>query len=299
LLNNSGYMVETVTYNASPTANGCPGTGSPVIVTVDPLPVVTLNACWDVLTTTDAKPFTLKGGIPLGGTYSGPGVSAGMFTPSVAGVGNHVITYAYTNGFGCSGMTNQGISVIAPLPFTCGNTLTDVRDNMTYPTIPIGTQCWMATNLKFGSLVVKTLHQRDNCIPEKYQSGIISQESAVYQWDELMNYTTTPSGQGLCPPGWHVPSEPEWLALFNFYSGYGFAGSALKNGGFSGFNALFPGVMHQNTIWSFDNFATMFWSSTPHGIYKAWAHGMNSFNPSVSYYPSLRSNAFSVRCLKD
>ena len=46
-------------------------------------------------------------------------------------------------------------------------------------------------------------------------------------------------------------------------------------------------------------FATLFWSSTPHGKDKAWAHGMNIHNPSVSYYPSKRNNAFPVRCLKD
>jgi uncharacterized protein (TIGR02145 family) len=45
--------------------------------------------------------------------------------------------------------------------------------------------------------------------------------------------------------------------------------------------------------------ATFYWSSTSHGANKAWAHGMNDADPSVSAYPSFRNNAFSVRCLKD
>jgi uncharacterized protein (TIGR02145 family) len=51
--------------------------------------------------------------------------------------------------------------------------------------------------------------------------------------------------------------------------------------------------------WDYQNFAAFFWSSTSHGSFKAWAHGMNDYDPSVSFYPSLRSNAFSVRCIRD
>jgi uncharacterized protein (TIGR02145 family) len=299
VLNNSGYNIETVTYSASPMANGCPGTPASVMVTVDPLPVVSFDLCNDPVTTTDARPFLLKGGLPQGGTYSGTGVSGGVFSPSVAGVGTHTISYSYVNGFGCSGASPMTLSVLAPLPFTCGGTLSDIRDNQAYPTVVIGGQCWMAANLNYGSLVPASRHQRDNCIPEKYESPAGTPSTAVYQWDELMNYDDTPAAKGLCPPGWHVPTETDWLILFNVYNGYGFAGNPLKFNGYSGFNAFLTGVEHQNTIWSFTNFAALFWSSTSHGPYKAWAHGMNSFNPSVSYYPSLRSNAFSVRCLKD
>jgi uncharacterized protein (TIGR02145 family) len=299
LLNNLSYSIETVTYLASPTANGCPGTASSVIVTVDPLPVVTFTPCWDIITTTDAKPFRLKGGIPLGGNYSCTGCTGGFMNPPSMGPGAHIITYSYTNGFGCSAMTTQGISVIAPLPFTCGNTLTDVRDNAAYPTIVIGTQCWMAANLRYGNRINATHYQRDNCIPEKYESVAGGPETGVYQWDEMMQYENTSGIQGFCPPGWHVPTEADWGILFNYFISYGFAGSPLKYDGYSGFNAFLTGVEHQNVIWNFTNFATLFWSSSAHGTYKAWAHGLNSFDPSVSYYPSLRSNAFSVRCIKD
>jgi uncharacterized protein (TIGR02145 family) len=121
----------------------------------------------------------------------------------------------------------------------------------------------------------------------------------LYQWDEVMKFETTEGIQGLCPPAWHVPAESEWTQLFNFYTSNGFAGSALKTGGFSGFNAFLDGVRFDNTNWYFSNFATFFWSSTAHTPTNSWAHALNNFNPSVSYYPGNRSNAFFVRCIKD
>jgi len=53
--------------------------------------IVTFTLCNDSVTTTNAKPFKLKGGIPLGGTYSGAGVAGGIFNPAIAGVGNHQV----------------------------------------------------------------------------------------------------------------------------------------------------------------------------------------------------------------
>jgi hypothetical protein len=56
------------------------------------------------------SPFTLNGGSPAGGVYSGVGVSNGIFNPAVAGVGTHVITYTYTNGF-CTNAATATITV--------------------------------------------------------------------------------------------------------------------------------------------------------------------------------------------
>jgi uncharacterized protein (TIGR02145 family) len=124
-------------------------------------------------------------------------------------------------------------------------------------------------------------------------------QGANYQWDELIRYDDTPGLQGLCPPGWHVPSEAEWQILFANWTNNAFAGAPLKYSGYSGFNALLSEVRHLNVQWDFQNFATFFWSSTSSGPAKAWGHGMNDYDYSVSLYPSLRSNAFSVRCVED
>jgi uncharacterized protein (TIGR02145 family) len=193
--------------------------------------------------------------------------------------------------------------VVSLLPFVCGSTLTDVRDNQSYSTVQIGPQCWMSVNLNYGNTIPSALMQMDNCVSEKYcfsdnPSNCIS-AGALYQWDEMMKYTSANGAQGFCPPEWHVPTEGDWATLFAFYISNGFAGSPLKWDGYSGFNLFLTGVRFNNVQWDFSNFAVMLWSSTSHDPWRAWAHGMNTFNPSVSYYPSHRNNAFPIRCIKD
>jgi hypothetical protein len=61
----------------------------------------------------DATPFALTGGLPEGGIYSGTGVSAGTFDPSVAGVGTHSITYSYNDANGCSASASKDMVVNA------------------------------------------------------------------------------------------------------------------------------------------------------------------------------------------
>jgi uncharacterized protein (TIGR02145 family) len=269
----------------------------------NPLPVVTFTYCFDSITKVNAKPMKLKGGLPLGGIYSGPGVNSatGSFTPSIAGTGTKTITYSYTNFTSCSASKTKTITVQPNPSFTCGNNFTDIRDNTVYPTVQVGSQCWMAADLNYGQEISPSQHQRDNCIPEKYfnPASSIQHPASVYQWDELMQYQETQGLQGLCPPGWHVPTEPDWNTLFANWTNNGFAGSPLKYSGYSGFNAMLSGIRSQNVQWNLQNFATFYWSSTPQNAARAWSHGMNDPNPSISLYSSLRTNAFPVRCLRD
>ncbi|MEI6900704.1 MAG: FISUMP domain-containing protein, partial [Bacteroidota bacterium] len=281
---------------------GNPTTSNKIILSGTLAPIVTFTICFDTITTLNAKPIKLKGGIPLNGIYSGPGVAGGLFNPSTAGIGTKTITYTYTNAAICSASKTKTITVQANPAFTCGNYITDIRDGKSYPTVQIGGQCWFASNLNYGTMISSSSHQRDNCINEKYCYNDLATNcgnQTYYQWDEIMRYDDTPAQQGLCPLAWHVPTEAEWNTLFSFYINNGFAGSPLKYSGYSGFNALLSGVNHFNRQWDFNDFATFFWSSTPYGPYKAWSHGMNDYNPSVSFYPSSRANAFSIRCLKD
>jgi uncharacterized protein (TIGR02145 family) len=279
-----------------PTSNAFP-------VTVNPNPVVSFPICTDTVTVTNAQPILLRGGMPLGGTYSGTGVSSGQFYPAIAGVGTHPVTYSYTNMYGCSRSAVRIFTVQNPPAFACNNNFRDIRDNRLYRTILIGSQCWMAENLNYGNTVASSLFQRDNCIPEKYcysDNPInCSSSGGLYQWDEVMVYSPAAGAQGFCPPGWHLPTLSEWNILFSNYINNGFAGSPLKSTGYSGFNALLSGAGFFNKIFTFYNFATLFWTSDSHGPFKAWAHGMNTYNPSVSLYPGYRTNAFSVRCIRD
>jgi len=282
---------------------GSPASSAKIIMSGTLAPIVTFTSCFDTITRVNAKPIKLKGGIPLGGTYSGPGVNSitSVFTPALAGVGTHTITYSYTNAALCTASKSISILNLPSSILFCGNALTDPRDNQVYQTVQIGAQCWFAEDLNYGTEIPNNQDQRDNCIAEKYKNpfSILNPPSSVYQWDELMTYDETPADQGFCPPGWHIPSENDWNILFSNYINSSFAGSPLKYSGYSGFNALLSGVRDIKKGWDLQGFATFFWSSTPSGSTKAWAHGMNEVDPSVSSYPALRVNAFPVRCLKD
>ncbi|MFY9310023.1 MAG: T9SS type A sorting domain-containing protein [Bacteroidia bacterium] len=85
-------------------------------------PTVTL-ASFSAVCVNDS-PLTLSGGNPVGGTYSGPGVSSGVFNPSVAGIGNKQITYTYTDSItGCSKSVSKQINVSS-----CGVGINELAD---------------------------------------------------------------------------------------------------------------------------------------------------------------------------
>jgi len=88
-----------VYYNTLLGSNGC---DSVVIqsLTVNPIPNVTLSLVPDIVCLNNAA-YPLTGGIPSGGSYSGPGVNAGNFNPSIAGYGAHNIVYTYNAGVNC------------------------------------------------------------------------------------------------------------------------------------------------------------------------------------------------------
>jgi uncharacterized protein (TIGR02145 family) len=320
---NSGYLIPEVTYEVTPTANGCIGSSNQAVVQVNPLPVVSFNACFDTITTTEAQPIWLRGNTPFGGIFSGNGVyetsgasggSIWYFNPALAGPGTHEIKYTYTNEFGCLDSAKLSIINFQFSIVNCGDSLLDIRDSTKYPTVEIDDQCWMASNLNYGTQIASAQPQRDNCIPEKFcfddNPSRCASRGALYQWDEVMQYSTETATQGFCPPGWHIPTEADWNTLFANFISSGFAGNALKYNGYSGFDAFLTGIRFQNLIWKYPQTdptlrSILFWSSTYHAPGKAWAHGLNEvtanfeYTPSVSYYPAFVSNAFAIRCIKD
>ncbi|WP_242927046.1 PKD domain-containing protein [Pontibacter vulgaris] len=110
-LTNTGTAPVTRTYTLTVTANGCTSIADEVTVTVNPLPVVTLGSFNDICVS--AGTITLSGGLPAGGSYSGPGVSNGQFDPAVAGVGTKTITYTFQDAQGCSNSATSTITVTA------------------------------------------------------------------------------------------------------------------------------------------------------------------------------------------
>ena len=97
----------TATYTYTDAA-GC-AASSDVAVTIT-LPTVSLDLTQDTLLTNDA-PYTVDGGLPEGGTYSGDSLTAGILDPSTAGVGWHVVTYTYTDSTGCTASATDSVYV--------------------------------------------------------------------------------------------------------------------------------------------------------------------------------------------
>jgi uncharacterized protein (TIGR02145 family) len=204
----------------------------------------------------------------------------------------------------------------------------DPRDNQAYKTVTIGTQTWMAENLNFGTRIDGSNDQTDNDIIEKYCYGDLTSNcdtyGGLYQWDEMMQYTTVPGTQGVCPTGWHLPTDAEWKTMemelgmsqtqadASNYRGTD-QGSQLagneplwingnldQNGvfGSSGFEALPAG--YRDTSGSFiaqSNYA-FFWSSSE-TYTDPWNRNLFYSNPQVERNKFNKSFGFSVRCVQD
>jgi hypothetical protein len=106
---------QTVTYTYTD-ANNCTSTAS-TMITVNSAPTVAYISPVATMCINHA-PLTLSGGSPAGGIYSGNGVSGGVLNPSTAGVGDHVITYTYTDANSCEGEATFSIEVDACLGLT-------------------------------------------------------------------------------------------------------------------------------------------------------------------------------------
>ena len=179
--------------------SGNPATSNAVTMGISPSPFVSFSSCFDTMTTISAKPVLLRGAIPLGGIYSGPGVNSvtGYFNPSLAGTGVKTISYTYVNAGNCSNAKSLRIHVFAALGFTCGQALTDVRDGKTYTTVQLGSQCWMQKNLDYGTMTSAVNHQQDTIINgfRAKESGVIySNASWKFQGFGSVFWTSTPSG---------------------------------------------------------------------------------------------------------
>jgi hypothetical protein len=86
-------------------------TDTSAIFTINSKPVVTFVPFTNPVCVSDPA-FVLKGGSPSGGSYSGKGVASGSFTPAIAGLGKHVISYHYTDSIsGCENVANQELTV--------------------------------------------------------------------------------------------------------------------------------------------------------------------------------------------
>jgi uncharacterized protein (TIGR02145 family) len=111
-------------------------------------------------------------------------------------------------------------------------------DNNNYPVVEIGTQVWMAENLKttryrngdlIGTTTPATMHIYGEDSP-KYQWAYEGNEAYVSVYGRLYTWWVVSDNRNLCPSGWHVPTDSEWSALGDYLSnnGYGYGGDISK-----------------------------------------------------------------------
>ena len=190
-----------------------------------------------------------------------------------------------------------------------------------YNSVIIGMQCWMTTNLNIGTMITGWLNQTAGNGIEKYCYNDNLTNCAVYgglyQWDELMNYTTSsssnPSGrQGICPAGWHVPGDAEWTQLTTYLGGETIAGGPMKETGTthwispntgatnaSGFTALPGGYRNDGGGTDMLSFVATFWSATESSSADSWWRYLNYNDAQVFRDYDTKAIGFSARCSKD
>ena len=219
---------------------------------------------------------------------------------------------------------------------TYGEGVTDIDGNF-YPSVIIGNQEWMAENLRVtrdanGNDITRYCYNDDAANCDLY--------GGLYTWHTVMNGATSsntnPSNvQGICPTGWHVPTDAEWTELVDYVVAQGYpnsnvvngAGNALKScrqvssplGGDCatsehprwnshsthygtdefGFSAL-PGG-YRSTNGAYGNLGSngFWWSSSELSSASAWARSLGSYRGGVSRFTNPKGLGFSVRCVRD
>jgi uncharacterized protein (TIGR02145 family) len=203
--------------------------------------------------------------------------------------------------------------------FTTPATIKDFENN-SYETVVLYGQTWMASNLKTthylnGDQIATTNPSTFNISGElnpKYMWSYNGDDAYAAVYGRLYTYYTITDSRKICPTGWHIPTDADWITMENNLGGYTIAGSFLKESGtthwsqynsdasnITCFNAL-PGG-YRNTSGTFvylGNFG-YWWSSTEGDSFNAWVRSMYMQSSQVSKVNFAKFNGASVRCVKD
>ncbi len=263
-----------------------------------------------------ADPVGGFGGAPgQGGTdHSGAGGHGGA-AGGVAGASPAI------GGGGIGGSGGSG-------PFQCGALLVDSRDGRTYETMPFGNACWMAQNINVGTYVSSTEHPSgdphsnlaDNGIIEKYcmfnDEAQCDALGGMYDWDETMQYAKDEGAQGICPTGWHVPTDADFHAMLHLIDSSVPAthdpnfdptthaangedwGELLKQGGATGFDWLITGRRAINGVF-LDYEIGFLWTSTLAHNWAPWLFEVFPDRTDGTHPFHHKFRTSSVRCVLD
>lgn len=204
----------------------------------------------------------------------------------------------------------------ARLPWECNSPFTDERDNNIYNSIQIGSQCWMAEHLNYGTMIPGSQNQQENTIVEKYCYNDLFSNcevyGALYQWNEVMAYQNTPGMQGICPESWHIPTDDESETLIIYLGGAAVAGGKLKEEGYthwdppntgatneSGFTALGGGFRTLTGTFQSQKKSTYFWSSTEVNATNTWYRNLDFLYASAGHYNDSKNYGLGLRCIRN
>jgi len=190
------------------------------------------------------------------------------------------------------------------------NYFTDARDNQRYAYVVIGEQTWMAENLNYNASGSKCHNNEPaNCNPygRLYNWVIAMGIDAKYEEEEWSGSDV--KHEGICPTGWHLPSNEEWQELVDFVgtnvgkklkttSGWPNKGRESGNGTDDyGFSA-WPSGGYYGSGFSGGG-SVEWWSSSENGAYDTYSRLMNDLSHLNRYSRDKGSYLFSVRCVQD
>lgn len=217
---------------------------------------------------------------------------------------------------------------VSQFPNNCPGTPTVSYGGQTYNTVLIGNQCWMKENLNIGTRINGNLDQTNNEIVEKYCFNDDEQKCDVYgglyQWREIMKYDDDTTSQGICPNGWHIPTDHEWKVLegivdshygssnpiwnatrwrgydagINIKSDYGW-GSNGNGLDIYDFTALSTGYHSIGGYFFGTGNRGYFWTSSKSSDVESWKRGLSADNDAVWRSNTNYSQGYSLRCIKN
>lgn len=189
-------------------------------------------------------------------------------------------------------------------------------DSHDYPLVGIGSQCWFAENLR------TTTYANGDLIPGDLSDAAWSSTTAGAQaifannstnlatYGRLYNWYAVDDSRGLCPSGWHIPTDSEWVDLADHLGGMAVAGLAMKSSAedspswngtnTSGFSGLPGGLRSNFGYYYYEGLNSYWWTSTPLDGSRAYNWGFSSGNNAAARYGSYsRTTGSSIRCVKD
>ncbi|MCF8460873.1 MAG: hypothetical protein K9G46_09120 [Flavobacteriales bacterium] len=258
--------------------------------------------------------WTFEGGDPATSTEKDPeGI---LYTAA----GEFDVTLKIGTAQGDASDTKQGYIVVTQLPGGCEGTtsVTDIDGN-NYSVVTIGSQCWMGENLKTskfrdGSQIAQVTdgEQWKNLSTPAF-CFYNNDNSNNDTYGKLYNWFTIEDPRGVCPTGWHVPSDAEYAVLTKYLgSADDVAGGRLKEAGTlhwdapneaasnsSGFTGLPAGMRFQEGQFDHMGKNGLFWSSRRESESLAFYLTL-TYNSAASYRTYIyKRSGFSCRCVKD